>query len=245
MTKRWVIRPIREEAGPAEREFLTALRAIALLAGESLTAVAAKLYVHPSTVTRHLRERSGNWGVFPERLFKAAEEACEGGNVGITLAELRKLFDAAVLAEPRFKNELRQAYEASIGAVADKDGSPAHLPVPRTAGDRQVNASGVPSAQQFADRAAELLAQGLPDAALAAMREATEALTAAESAAALILLRAEDQTELAETFLHIFGRQQPDKEVMRMALGLIVEYDSPHDAGAVLKAALDRAVEVN
>ncbi|MEU4209630.1 hypothetical protein AB0F13_06410 [Streptomyces sp. NPDC026206] len=112
-----------------------------------------------------------------------------------------------------------------------------HLPVPHPRGDRQVHAQDVAAAKQIARRAQELQDQGDQGAALALLRETTEVLTPAESAATLVLLREQQQKQLVETLIHIYGRDQPEDNVIRVALELH-DYGLLDDAGAVLRAAV-------
>lgn len=115
-------------------------------------------------------------------------------------------------------------------------GPPAHLPVPSTEVDRQRTARDIMAAQQAAARASALYDRGEPGAALSALRESAEVLSPLESAASMALLRHQDQNDLADTLIQIYGRDQTSHNTMTVAAWLI-DYGLPEDAGAILRAA--------
>lgn len=59
-------------------------------------------------------------------------------------------------------------------------------------------------------------------------------LSHAEVAALLCLLRHQEERELADNLIHIYGRDQSHQDVVRVALELH-ERGAPDDAGALLR----------
>ncbi|MFE1931386.1 hypothetical protein ACFW95_13645 [Streptomyces sp. NPDC059474] len=110
------------------------------------------------------------------------------------------------------------------------------LPVPPQQGDRQRRAYDVAAATQMAAMVARLDSRNGSEAVVAMLRESAEVLTPFESAASLAILRHEHQDQLADTLIQIYGRDQPEKQVIRAALELH-EYGMPDDAGAMLRAS--------
>ncbi|MGW5736115.1 MULTISPECIES: helix-turn-helix domain-containing protein [Streptomyces] len=112
------------------------------------------------------------------------------------------------------------------------------LPVPRRRRDRQLMSIDVSAVRGVAVQAQTLHEQGDPGMALTLLRQTTtEVLSPVESAATLALLRQQHQDELAENLIRIYGRDQPDEDVMCVALELH-ERGLTSDAGAVLRAAV-------
>ncbi|MFE5580154.1 hypothetical protein [Kitasatospora sp. NPDC056531] len=131
-------------------------------------------------------------------------------------------------------DEERAGLEAALAATRDRS---APLPVPSLAGDRQRSASDVLAAQQLVRQAEEVHRLGEDSAVLSLLGEASQVLTPLESAAALVLLRQQRRNQLAETLLGIYGRDQPEKHVIRAALELH-DYGMAADAGALLRASV-------
>ncbi|MEU1817910.1 hypothetical protein ABZ543_22315 [Streptomyces roseifaciens] len=134
--------------------------------------------------------------------------------------------------------------QSGAGSHADRasawaaSGLAGHLPVPRDSGDRQRSAADVAAARQLVQRASELLAEDT-SSALALLQGTTEVLTPLEGAASLVLLR-RGHHQLADAFIRIYGRAQPDRTIMSVALQLH-EYGMPDDASAILRAAMGRS----
>ncbi|QLH23200.1 hypothetical protein [Streptomyces sp. Rer75] len=129
--------------------------------------------------------------------------------------------------------ESRAGLEAEL-ADARKETAP--LPVPPQQGDRQQRAYDVAAATQIVAMAARFDGEESSEAAVAMLRESSEVLTPLESAASLVVLRQEHQDQLADTLIQIYGRDRPEKQVIRAALELH-EYGMADDAGAMLRAA--------
>ncbi|MDW6060900.1 hypothetical protein SAZ11_26380 [Streptomyces sp. FXJ1.4098] len=139
----------------------------------------------------------------------------------------------------RLLHDNRRLFRAKAGLEAEladvrKDMAP--LPVPPQRGDRQRLEHDVAAARQLAVMTAELDETAEPDVALAVLRQTSEVLTPLESAASVALLRGEHRHELADTLITMYGRDHPDKEVIRAALQLH-EYGMVDDAGTMLRAA--------
>lgn len=116
--------------------------------------------------------------------------------------------------------------------------TPSHpLPVPRRRGDRQRMRKDVAAVRNLAEQARKLDAEGRSGAALTLLRRSAEVLTPLETAGVLLLLRQQQHHELADNLIHIYGRDQPDQDILRVALALH-QQGSPSDAGAILQAAL-------
>ncbi|MEU5925402.1 hypothetical protein [Streptomyces antimycoticus] len=129
--------------------------------------------------------------------------------------------------------ESRAGLEAEL-ADARKETAP--LPVPPSRGDRQQSAYDVAAATQIAAMAERFDSQERPGNVVAMLRQAAEVLTPLESAASLAVLRQEHRDQVADTLIQIYGRDQPEKQVIQAALELH-EYGMPADAGAMLRAA--------
>ncbi|MEN2420231.1 hypothetical protein AABB02_19280 [Streptomyces rimosus] len=134
--------------------------------------------------------------------------------------------------------QLRGEKAGLEAALADAQKQLAALPVPSDRGDRQRSAFDMAAARQIADRASRFHDQGNLGAALSLLRETAGVLTPLESAASLVVLRHRERNDLADSFLQMYGRDQPGTDVMRVALELH-DYGLPDDAGALLRAALD------
>ncbi|MFJ1974695.1 hypothetical protein ACIO93_39395 [Streptomyces sp. NPDC087903] len=111
------------------------------------------------------------------------------------------------------------------------------LPVPPVRGDRQQSNPEKRAALAVARQAEALQNGGRHDGALALLRHSAEVLSPAEAAALVYVLREGQLNELAATLLHIYGRDNPDTDVMRAAAQLH-QHGAPDDAAALLHAAL-------
>lgn len=204
-----------------------------------------------SEISRYLNGVRLPTEAFVLRLYEAAVAQAGTAVVGMTKQQLRTIHAAA---EPRLcgmcprlkqeNNELRQSLkqasdrEAGLeAALATARQRASFLPVPSPKGDRQELARDVDAASHVARRTGDLHRQGKRSAALALLREATRVLTPAESAAALVLLRRQQQKQLAETLILTYGRDQPHEAVIQTAVKLH-DYGMPDDAGALLRAAM-------
>ncbi|MEV6834213.1 hypothetical protein AB0N17_06785 [Streptomyces sp. NPDC051133] len=125
-------------------------------------------------------------------------------------------------------------------------GSPVHpphapaaapLPVPRQAGYRQRTELDTEAARNVARRAEALRGDGRQaDEVLALLRHTADAYSPAETALLVVLLTQEGQEDLVRDLLHIHGRDQPDREVLRTALELL-RSGAPGNAEALLLTA--------
>ncbi|GHF25095.1 hypothetical protein GCM10010359_28860 [Streptomyces morookaense] len=204
----------------------------------------------PSEISRYLN----GWRLPPAnfvlRLYEVAVDQAGVAAVGLTEEELLKVHSDAeptlcrTCPQLRRKNrdlrgkirELRDQKAGLEAALASAESQPKILPVHPSGGDRQDFTRDVAAAIHIANRMGDLHQQGDRAAALALLRDTTEVLTPAESAAALVLLRQQEQEQLADTLIHIYGRDQSHANVIRMALALH-EYGLPGDAGAILRSA--------
>ncbi|MBB5153730.1 hypothetical protein [Saccharopolyspora phatthalungensis] len=130
-----------------------------------------------------------------------------------------------------------RADKAVLDAALTVQHKSAHLPVPSRKGDRQRSTSDTSAATQLAAEVATLFADGQREAALAVLREIPGLLTPRDSAASVALLRRQELDKPAETLIQIYSREQPEKDVMRFALGL-QEFDLANDAGNALRIAV-------
>ncbi|MGW3860539.1 hypothetical protein ACWEDZ_03515 [Streptomyces sp. NPDC005047] len=111
-------------------------------------------------------------------------------------------------------------------------------PVPRRRGDRRQMRRDVSAVRTLAAQAGELDAEGRSEIALRLLRRSSkEVLSPLETAGLLLLLRQQQQDELADNLIHVYGRDEGDREVLHVALTLH-EQGSSGDAGAILHAAL-------
>ncbi|BDH03603.1 hypothetical protein HEK131_08300 [Streptomyces seoulensis] len=111
------------------------------------------------------------------------------------------------------------------------------LPVPRRRGDRQQLANDKAAVRQLASRAQDVHAADSPAAALIMLRQTAEALSPLEMAGLLLLLRKQEQDDLADDLIRIYGRDQDIHEVMHAALSLH-EQGALGDAGELMRAAV-------
>ncbi|MER6158419.1 hypothetical protein ABT147_23150 [Streptomyces sp. NPDC001868] len=111
------------------------------------------------------------------------------------------------------------------------------LPVPPPRGDRQQSNPEKRAALSVARQAEALQNGGRQDGALALLRHSAEVLSPAEAATLVYVLRESQLDELAGTLIHIYGRDNPDPDVMRAATQLH-QHGAPDDAAALLQAAL-------
>ncbi|WP_461075966.1 hypothetical protein [Streptomyces deserti] len=95
----------------------------------------------------------------------------------------------------------------------------------------------VAAARQLANRVGRLHRGGKRDEAFALLRQTTEALSPRETATLLLLLRQQQADQLADNWIHIYGRDQYAQDILHAALTLH-EHGAFDDAGALLRAAL-------
>ncbi len=72
---------------------------------------------------------------------------------------------------------------------------------------------------------------------LALLRHTADAYSPAETALLAVLLTKEGQEDLARDLLHIYGRDKPDREVLRTALELLRSGASGNAEALLLTAA--------
>ncbi|WP_435611827.1 hypothetical protein [Streptomyces sp. bgisy159] len=124
---------------------------------------------------------------------------------------------------------------------APSSGTPAAapLPVPRQAGDRQRTELDTAAARHVAGRAEALCDGGRQaDEVLALLRHTTDAYSPAETALLVVLLTQHGQRDLVRDLLHIYGRDKPDREVLRTALELL-RSGAPASAEALILTAAE------
>ncbi|NUH43808.1 hypothetical protein HUF15_45235 [Streptomyces samsunensis] len=204
-----------------------------------------------SELSRYMNGRRLPPRSFVELLYEAAAEQA-GGEDALSITQ-HAVLSAHASAEPtlckhcnRFKRsnnklrrELRRLHRIRAGLEARLIAArkqPAPLPVPSPQGDRQQRAYDVVAANQIVGMAARIDAQQDHEAAVAMLRVSAEALTPFESAASLAILRHQQHDQLADELIQMYGRDQPEGQVIRAALELHA-YGLPEDAGAMLRAA--------
>ncbi|MDX3571612.1 hypothetical protein PV648_20340 [Streptomyces sp. ID05-47C] len=129
--------------------------------------------------------------------------------------------------------------EAGPPAVSPDAPVAAPLPVPRQAGDRQRTELDTAAARNVARRAETLRDGGRQaDEVLALLRHTTDAYSPAETALLVVLLTQEGQEGLVRNLLHIYGRDKPNREVLRTALELL-KSGAPTSAEALLLATTE------
>ncbi|MFF4490886.1 helix-turn-helix domain-containing protein [Streptomyces sp. NPDC001544] len=119
------------------------------------------------------------------------------------------------------------------GPAVTATSEPSPLPVPRQQGDRQRSIADERAARNIAIKADALQASGRQGSTVSLMHHAVRTLSHAEVAALLCLLRHQQESELADNLIHIYGRDQSHQDVVRVALELH-ERGAPDDAGALL-----------
>ncbi|MFH9815941.1 hypothetical protein [Streptomyces sp. NPDC017230] len=168
-----------------------------------------------------------------ERL-RAAESEC--ATLRQELEELTPLREevTGLRAEMGALEAVRAGLQARL--AAQEVSSPP--PVPRRRGDRRRMRRDVSAVRTLAAQAEDLDAKGQAGIALRLLRRSSkEVLNPLETAALLLLLRQQEQDELADNLIHVYGRDQGDRDVLHVALTLH-EQGSSDDAGAILQAAL-------
>lgn len=134
--------------------------------------------------------------------------------------------------------ELETARAGLEERLAVRGSTSNQLPVPRRRRDRQLMSNDMAAVRSVADQAQTLRDRGSAGMALTLLRQTTaEVLSPVESAATLALLRQQNQDELAENLIRIYGRDQTGEDVMCVALELH-EQGLAADAGAILRAAV-------
>ncbi|GGM90855.1 helix-turn-helix domain-containing protein [Streptomyces fuscichromogenes] len=157
---------------------------------------------------------------------------------------LKQLRDDSEIEIDRLRNEnarlrllaSRSARHAGPGSgpatVATNE--PSALPVPRQQGDRQRSASDEHAARNIAAKAGALQASGRQGSPLALLYHTVHTLSHVEIATLVCLLRHQQDRELADNLIHIYGRDQSHQNVVRMALELH-EHGAVDDAGTLLR----------
>ncbi|MHA5053365.1 helix-turn-helix domain-containing protein [Streptomyces sp. SD15] len=170
-----------------------------------------------------------------DSLTRQLRNACLACDRREDLAELDALRGeaAALRAAVAELDAAKAGLQARLAAQASRT----PLPVPRRRGDRQRSQQNMTAARQLAAQAEDLDRRGRQDAALTLLRQTTEVLSPAETALVLLTLRQQRQNHLADNLIHIYGRDQGDQDILRVALELH-EQGASDDAGAVLRAAL-------
>ncbi|MGW0764005.1 hypothetical protein [Streptomyces sp. NPDC002676] len=130
-----------------------------------------------------------------------------------------------------------KASRAGLRARLAVRASSTPLPVPRRRGDRQRLDNDKAAVRQLASRAQDVHAADSASAALIMLCQTTESLSPLEMAGLLLLLRKQQQDDLADNLIRIYGRDQDIHEVMHAALSLH-EHGAVDDAGELLRAAV-------
>lgn len=120
------------------------------------------------------------------------------------------------------------------GPAAVAISEPGPLPVPRQQGDRQRSAADERAARNVAAKAGALQSSRRQGSALSLLHHTVHTLSHAEMAALLCLLRHQQERELADNLIHIYGRDQSHQDVVRVAAELH-ERGAPDDAGSLLR----------
>ncbi|MFI5809101.1 hypothetical protein [Streptomyces sp. NPDC051561] len=213
---------------------------------------------HGYAVNRGGLSRYFNGRVVPDRRFgevlyaAASKAAGKPASVGFTLEEVWEAHDQAEPTSSICKEcpDLRRQNDTlrkengtllkeqagllqSLASAHQRSTPP---PVPLRGGDRRRFRSDIEGAKHIAKSAAILHYRGKRDAALAMLMDTAGALTPLESAASIAVLRAERDTQLADTLIHIYGDERTDSEIIEVALALH-DQGMSGDAEAVLRSA--------
>ncbi|MDW8808434.1 hypothetical protein P1P68_27500 [Streptomyces scabiei] len=224
---------------------------------------AGRLRSNPSSLSRFLSGKTVPGPEFIETLYKeACTDAGSERAVGVSLDDVMSLRLRAVderrcvrcadlseqaeqLASLRNEsatlraavtelNAAKAGLQARLAALA----RPAPPPVPRRKRDRRRSRNDGAAARRVAAQAEELGRGDRQDVALAMLRQTTtEVLSPVETAVVLLTLRQRHQNRLADNLIHVYGRDQGDRDVMQAALELH-EQGAHSDAGALLRAAM-------
>ncbi|PNV34409.1 hypothetical protein C1708_20500 [Streptomyces sp. DH-12] len=188
-----------------------------------------------SNCARHREEAQAARHELEASLEERKKLTKEAGDRDAELRALRKQYSA--LKQETLRIHL--ATEAGQQNRHPEELGATPLPVPPRNGDRQRSIKDVSAAQRIRRRAEELAGGGRPDRVLALLRHTAEACTSQEMALLVALLRSNGQEELAGNFVHIYGRDRSDRDVLRAAL-VLHEHDVAADAEALLRVAAAR-----
>jgi hypothetical protein len=247
---------IKKDLPPGRLKLARTLCELYILLGEcTLTEVAGRLsaggYVtRSSDISRYLNGSRVPNVRFVEALHDLASKENASSAISVTLEQVREIHGGAEATRCtpcargqqrnlalREENKQLKAREAGhLSQLASAQLRAKQPPVPRSEGDRRQHANDIAGAQQVARRAAELRDGGDPDAALALLLDAAGTLTPLEGAASVSVLRAKQHDQLAETLLLAYGRERPERHVIRVALELH-EQGRADDAAVILRAA--------
>ncbi|MFG3331795.1 helix-turn-helix domain-containing protein [Streptomyces tendae] len=181
------------------------------------------------------REKSAGKEALRRRLL-AAESNCAA--LRQEIEELAPLRAEVTGLQVTIKN-LKAARAGLQAHLRPQPTAPHPPPVPRRKGDRRRMRRDVSAVRTLAAQAGRLDAEGRAGIALRLLRRSSkEVLSPLETAGLLLLLRQRQQDELADNLIHVYGRDQGDRDVLHVALTLH-EHGLHGDAGAVLKAALE------
>ncbi|MFF7556707.1 helix-turn-helix domain-containing protein [Streptomyces olivaceus] len=181
------------------------------------------------------RERTVGHDALREQL-RAAEFECAA--LRQEIEELAPLREEITGLRAAIK-DLKTTRAGLQSPLALRSAAPSPPPVPRRRGDRRRMRRDVSAVRTLAAQAGDLDAGGRAGSALRLLqRSSKEVLSPLETAGLLLLLRQRAQDELADNLIHVYGRDQGDRDVLHAALALH-EQGSPDDAGAMLQAALE------
>ncbi|MGI5398716.1 hypothetical protein ACQEVG_04505 [Streptomyces sp. CA-135486] len=248
---------ISPDLPPGRDQLARTLKALYKRIGPPSLAAAARLFHQQGYKTsRDAISRYVNGRRVPPLSFvtlmheMAVTSAGSEAAVGITKDEVVRAHEAAepTLCRrcPRLRGdnnalreENRQLKKSEAGlseALAKARRRAASLPVPHHNRDRQRQTSDVAGATRIAHVAAKLRDEGRAAAAVAVLVDTVGTLTPLEGAASLAVLRAQQQAQLADTLVHMYGREHSEKDVIQVALELY-EHGMADDAVAVLRSA--------
>ncbi|MGW0892855.1 hypothetical protein [Saccharopolyspora sp. NPDC002578] len=212
----------------------------------------ARQHGYPTDDTKLSKMLNGR--LFPEyALVKALHAlACEDaspGAVGITAEGLGRLYSRAEDSRCRVcAGHLRRVREleeqakfcrefhVDVGSAQSAREAFVQLPVPVSAGDRQPS-EFAPVVDALTELAAGALADGRHEDTLLLIGEIVERLDVQDVAACVVAFRGRAAHCLADTLLQLYGREQAERQVMRLALQL-QEAGRITDAGAAMRASV-------
>ncbi|MCA1185206.1 hypothetical protein LCD36_01960 [Saccharopolyspora sp. 6T] len=188
------------------------------------------------------------WGLV-ECLYRIARAEAGADDVGITLTELRQVFDQAAegrcrrcskhekqVRELEGKEQECRTFHVDVRFGPPAGVRPAGVPVPPGEGDRQRSELAA-VVERYAEEVVAARAAGKDEDVLALLGELPRHLDFKGVVACLEVFRRRREEALADTLLQLCGRGGADQQVLRLAIEL-QDAGFIADAGAVMKGAL-------
>ncbi|NUV60003.1 helix-turn-helix domain-containing protein [Streptomyces sp. CAI-85] len=180
---------------------------------------------HPRSIVMRLTQQLGTLEAQRDQLQQRCDHSeAEADRLRAEIAQLGSRLASAAARGAGLKSR--------PAAAAASQSDP--LPVPPSARDRQRTASAGRAAGNIAAKAGALQRGGRQGSMLSLLHHTVRTLSHAEIAALMCLLRHQQERELADNLIHIYGRDQSHQDVVQVALELH-ERGAPDDAGTLLR----------